>query len=142
MRQAERDRIALEQADSVTRAADALRRVAEKPERDRRQEEADAGFPPPVNFLAGQRGLKTMAAAIPGFAALWPKVVPSTYLSIDGKGKQVVRCTCEATTTLAQFAPTECSGKCGRWFLELSADVRVHNFTPPEVEQPAAAAAA
>lgn len=109
---------------------------------DRRQEERfreqKAALPPLRRVFAGERGTKLMITAIPGFLALWEKVVPGRFVDgvcdlQSGREWPLLRCPCGASTVLDEMAPIECVGGCGRWFLWTGDLVRVHNFDPEEL---------
>lgn len=113
-------------ASQVARVANAL----EGPERERRRRALMAAFPEPVRLFGGERGLRTMVAAAPGYGALWAAVVPAGYVvrasevSTRLEGSRAVLCEC-GPVAVELFVPCQCPGFCGRWFLALESDVRV-----------------
>lgn len=100
-------------------------------ERERRRRELHAHSPLPFRLLAGGRGTRTLLGGLPGFAALWGRVVPSGYVwCVEGRSgglHRVLVCVCGAMTALDESV-VECSGRCGRFFLPLESSVRVKRF--------------
>lgn len=145
----ERDDLQRRQTYASEVLADAMRRlltVAETPEHKReRERELYAAFPAPHRPFHGARGVKTLAAAIPGFAGLWTQVVPERALlhlrARDGKMTDIVVCECGHQTVLDEVTPMrQCEGGrmtpdgeldldgCTRFFLATETDVRVKRF--------------
>ena len=138
----ERDSLLRAHAEASERLALTLGRilgVLERPERDAARARVDALFPPPFRLLEGDRGLRTLIEAIPGFAGLWTRSVPNEYVAVasrrtDRRLMNVVACEC-GPVPLEPFVPTECVGGCRRWFLLLG-DGGVRVWRAPEDSGP------
>lgn len=67
-----------------------------------------------------------------GSPGLFARVVPSEHVLTacgrDGLTYLLVVCPCGAESVLVAAAFTECRGECGRFFLSVGDEVRVHRF--------------
>jgi len=142
MKSTERDKLAVEHAQSVGRLADVFERREAERRAERLAAERNLLFPEPKRVLAGARGALMMLRVFPGMAGLFTTTVPESHLlSVVGRDLQLwqlVRCTCGAGTVLGDRDPRvvgarssgvdSCSGGCGRAFLLGKRAVFVHRF--------------
>lgn len=123
---------ALESIGAELRSSRSRREDDERRTRLQQGVDAVAGTPRAPLF-AGESAQRLLMCSLPGYASLWEQQVPSDHVTAvcDVHERQewpIVRCTCGVSTTLERFAPRECEGACGRWFLALGETVRVKRF--------------
>lgn len=110
------------QVGVLERVEDLIKKGLRKAQDARLLEETPRPGRRPFRLLAGKQGLRTMLGW-PDFVRMWDVVVPFEYLD-----ENAVHCVCGSVTTLQMYAVTKCSGCCGRSFLTLESEVRVHRF--------------
>lgn len=108
-----------------------------RPEPAHEQPGRPAGDLRQLSPVGGYEPRKLFAnAALPlrlwGTPSLFARVVPSehvlTALGRDGKGYALLLCVCGTQSVLERAGFTECVGDCGRAFLDMGDEVRVHRF--------------
>jgi hypothetical protein len=115
---------------AVERQAEAL----EAPERRlmaaQRAEESKWLRNSPRRLFGGERGAVALLRGIPGFAGLWERHVPATYLrpttARDGSHWLILSCVCGEQLAMMSGMLADCS--CGRFFFHVGSSVRVKTF--------------
>ena len=130
----EHDELLRRRVDAEERQAWALE-AAERRLRDaERAGQAELLRNPPRRLFGGEEGAVALLRSIPGFADLWRKVVPGTYLretsARDGSQWCVLSCVCGDQVAMVSGMLADCS--CGRFFFHVGSSVRIKAFPAEE----------
>lgn len=135
MKRDEQEELRRAEVDAAERAArdlDRIARVAEAPARAERERGLAVIRSPLRRIFEGERGAVLLLRAIPGFADLWERAVPTSHIRCaearDGAFWYVVSCMCGEHVALQTGTLADCPGECGRYFLHAGKSIRVKRF--------------